>query len=295
MEKEKNNPDYTPKSDKIQNRNSILKTIIISVFSVLIAYKLAISELNFDFSKFDFSDLLSLILALFSIGLAVTFYFKATDTSNNFYDNTYKFTKDISGILGRIEAGFGEKLKHLDEGYTGLVDKFSGDSIKVKSDSIEKVKKELEDEKERLEKEMDEKNEILSQLMTKANLNAHEREEFSKRINAKDEEINNLSSELKMLKRRLMKTEKSRDSDLLRSIPPHLIEILQMFIRRDSDPIMIMEAPHEYLMQRLDRPLLERYSEREIHELRAFGVINDEYKFTPMGVELLKSIAKRHY
>lgn len=294
MEKDKTKKEFIPKSEKIQNRNSITKTIVIIVFSILIAYKLAISDMNFDFSKFDFSDLLSLILALFSIALAVAFYFKATDTSNKFYDNTYKFTKEISEILGRIEAGFGEKLKHLDEGYTGLVDKFNGGSIKSKSDNIEKVKKELEDEKERLEQEMSEKNEILSQLMNKAQLNAHEREEFSQKINAKDEQISNLSSELKMLKRRLLKSEKSRDSELLHSIPPHLIEILGEFIRRDFDPIMLMEAPHDYLMDKLSRHNIERYSEREFHEMRKYGVVNDEYRFTPMGIELMKSIAKRY-
>ena len=62
--------------DKVKNRNSVLKIIVVSVFSILLAYKLALSDVNFDFTKFDFSDLLSLVMALFSIALSVAFYFK---------------------------------------------------------------------------------------------------------------------------------------------------------------------------------------------------------------------------
>jgi hypothetical protein len=58
----------------------------------------------------DFPTLLSLLLALFSVALSALFYFKATDTSNAFYDNTYKFTKDIAELLVKMESGFGERL-----------------------------------------------------------------------------------------------------------------------------------------------------------------------------------------
>jgi hypothetical protein len=88
--------------------------------SCLLAIKLFQADFTSILSEFNFSDLLALFLAMFSIALAVLFYLKASETSNVFYDNTYKFTKDVSEILGRVEAGFGEKLQHLNEGYTGL-------------------------------------------------------------------------------------------------------------------------------------------------------------------------------
>lgn len=284
-------------SDKVKNRNSVLKIIIVSVFSILLAYKLALSDVNFDFTKFDFSDLLSLIMALFSIALSVAFYFKATDTSNKFYDNTYKFTKEISEILGRIEAGFGEKLKHLDEGYTGLVDKFDGGGKKTQTvdKEIEKAKKELDTEKEKLEKEISEKNEILTQLMTKAKLSSSERNEFTKKINEKDSEINNLASELKLMKRRLIETEHMKESEIVHSIPPHLRELLLKYIKMECEPRELVEAPHEYVMKRLLEHRIEHLiGPREARELQKFGVLNDSREFTFMGIELLKSLAKRY-
>jgi len=140
------------KSQAIRNRESWLKVYVIFVFSSLIAWKLATSFINLDLSDFNFTDLLSVLMALFAIVLSVAFYFKAEETSNKFYHNSYEFTKEISEILGRIEAGFGEKLRHLDEGYTGLRDKFDNIpssmekqilNITEKSYNVEKEKKEI--------------------------------------------------------------------------------------------------------------------------------------------------------
>ena len=114
------------KSQAIRNRESWIKVYVIFIFSSLITWKLAISKINLDLSDFNFTDLLSLLMALFAISLSVAFYFKAEETSNKFYHNSYEFTKEISEILGRIEAGFGEQLRHLDQGYTGLRDKVDG-------------------------------------------------------------------------------------------------------------------------------------------------------------------------
>ncbi|TOH64776.1 hypothetical protein CGI76_24340, partial [Vibrio parahaemolyticus] len=59
--------------------------------------------------KMDVPTFLSIVLALFSVGLSAIFYFKATDTSNKFYDNSYKYTKDVAQLLVKIESGFGER------------------------------------------------------------------------------------------------------------------------------------------------------------------------------------------
>jgi hypothetical protein len=93
-------------------RTITYSAVILAVTGV-VAYRLA--KARFNFSQFDFSQLLSMLLALFSIGLSATFYFKATDTSNRFYDRTYRLTKDLFEILGRIEERFGEQLKGIHE------------------------------------------------------------------------------------------------------------------------------------------------------------------------------------
>ena len=61
--------------------------------------------------------MLNLLLALFAVGLSATFYFKATETSERFYANTYDFSKDISEKIGRIEERFGGQLEPMRADY----------------------------------------------------------------------------------------------------------------------------------------------------------------------------------
>lgn len=89
---------------------------------LLVVWKMLQGRWVIDPAGFPLTDLVALVLAIFAISLSALFYFKATETSNRFYDNSHKFTRDVSEILGRIEAGFGERLRHLDEGYSSLRD-----------------------------------------------------------------------------------------------------------------------------------------------------------------------------
>jgi Skp family chaperone for outer membrane proteins len=293
MEKpEKKNPLPEEIRGNIKNRESWFKIIAGLIFLGLICYKIAVSDLNFDFSKFDFSDLLSLSLAIFSIGLSVAFYFKATDTSNKFYDNTYKFTKDISEILGRIEAGFGERLKHLDEGYTGLRDKFDGSSTSNNNEEIKEAKKELEQERGQLQKEVQEKNELLEELMTKAQLGEEERQDFTQKINQREEQIEKLSSELRFLNRRLRNAERSRENEMIHSIDNLMRAQLTKYISNEIDIDMLLDAPIDLLMRRI-RFDPTKHPESLTFPLKRMGFLDDEMRFTPAGIELLRSIARR--
>ncbi len=102
----------------------IIVAILAASLVGLTFWKVINADFNF---KFNFNDFLSLILALFSIWLSVAFYFKATDQSDQFYQNSLTLTKDLSVILGKIESRFGENLRHLEEGNLRLQDKL--DSI----------------------------------------------------------------------------------------------------------------------------------------------------------------------
>jgi hypothetical protein len=112
---------------KIKNRESLVKSIILLAFVFVVLLKFLESPFNFniDLSKLGFTDVLSLLLALFSIGISVAFYFKATDSSNDFYDNTYKFTQEMSKMLARIDSGFGEKLNNIHEAQGQMGDKIN--------------------------------------------------------------------------------------------------------------------------------------------------------------------------
>ncbi len=95
---------------KIKSRESWFKIIILSVFSFVIIILLHRSSFNINLSNLSFTDVLSLLLALFSVGISIAFYFRATETSNEFYNNTYRFTQDASKILERI----GEKVNNIE-------------------------------------------------------------------------------------------------------------------------------------------------------------------------------------
>jgi len=160
-------------SEKIILINTWFKIVLISSITGTILYKIITFSLDitkFDLSKFDFSDLLSLILAIFSIGLSVMFYIKADETSNRFYDNTQKFTRDISEILGRIEAGFGEKLKHIDEGYSKFIEDYYSNGKPLIESKLE------EKENEEIKKKEQDDNKIIQNLIDKSKLDSEQKD-----------------------------------------------------------------------------------------------------------------------
>jgi len=148
--------------------------------------------------QFDFSTFLSLTLALFSVALAAMFYFKATDTSNVFYDNTYKFTQEIASLLVKIESGFGEKLSHLDEAYRGMNERF--DKFPRNIQQIEAAKEELEQKEKQLAEIKQDKDNVIDEIATKAHLGEEERNSFKKALEEKDKLLNEARRELEALR-----------------------------------------------------------------------------------------------
>lgn len=279
--------------DRIKNRNSIIYSVILIIFSLIIGYKLLISELTFDFSKFDFSDLLSLILAIFSISLAVVFYFKATDTSNLFYDNTYKFTKDISEILGRIEAGFGEKLRHIDEGYSGLINKFDKGAGPDLEKKVEEAKGEFEKEKQKLEKEVKEKQQILENALKKAKIEESERLRIIEQLNKKELEIETQTRELHLLKNQLNHAESIKDIERAERLPPDIQDVLLSIIRgQHLDIKTLVEAPIDYIRRRmkLELNLIPLSIKKTLFK---YDICSETGILTRYGAESLKYIAMR--
>lgn len=148
----------------------------------------------------DFPMLLSLLLALFSVGLASLFYFKATETSNTFYDNTYKFTRDITTLLSKIESGFGERLRNLDEGYSSLRDSFQTGSSAAEDNAG--GNSQIIEEKKEIEKYMEERNAIVAQLLKQSKLKEDERQKIASELEEKDTQLQEAQEELARLKRR---------------------------------------------------------------------------------------------
>jgi len=170
------------------------------LFLAVLCWKIFNATFSIDFGKIDFSDLLALILAIFAVSLSAAFYFKDSDASNKFYDNIYKFTKDTSEILGRIEAGFGEKLRHIDEGYGTIRDKFEDLRREISS-----TKEKFEEEEQEINKEENKKQNILEELASKAKLAEDEKVELFKQLKEKDDKIQEAQLKLRQYDRKLRK------------------------------------------------------------------------------------------
>lgn len=173
------------------------------VCTVLIVCAVSFKFYNMPISmSVDFPTLLSLILAIFSVCLSALFYFKATDTSNKFYDNTYKFTRDIAQLLVKMESGFGEKLKNLDEGYASvrgyLQSGFGGKNSQANEENNKKLKGEMEEFK----KAVEERNEIVKELIERSQLEAEDKEKISQTLKDKESEISALQNQIAKLSRR---------------------------------------------------------------------------------------------
>lgn len=168
---------------------------------MVVAWKILKGE--FTLESFSFSELLSLLLALFAISLSMVFYLKVTETANTFYDNTYQFTSNVSEILGRIEAGFSEKLRHIDEGYSRLGDKFDKLPLYNKSDQ------EIKEEKQEIDKKEKEKNEILEGLFNKASLQRDEKEKIASQLEELENELSRAKSDLASLQKESIKRSSS--------------------------------------------------------------------------------------
>ena len=163
------------------------------MFVALLCYRLIKTDFSFD-------SILSILLAFFSIFISIFFYFKADETSTNFYNSSYEFMKDISVTLGKIEERFGEKLNSLNDKVSHL--------DRISSEASE----EIEDKK-------DDKDSILNDLMDKANLNEEERNKYKKELEEKDNEIEWLrrnkfraEREARALRRRISEVEDEKNN-----------------------------------------------------------------------------------
>ena len=110
---------------------------------VILVGLVKIWQTPFSFQEVRLSDILALVLAIFSIWLSVSFFHRATEQSNQFYNNTYSFTKDITSLLSKIEGEFRQRLEHLDVSYTRMSDRLPPD-IYTKTKAIESEIKEQE-------------------------------------------------------------------------------------------------------------------------------------------------------
>ncbi len=180
--------------DKIKNRNNWVKILFSGAILIVILYKLVSSDININIDKVQYSDILSLVISFFAIALSLAFYFKASDTSNKFYNDTYKFNKDISESIGRMDAGFNEKLRNLNENYSRFAEYgFLG----MKNSNYEES---IEEEEGKFKELLEEKERVITNLLNENEITAEARDTYRRQLDGMNEELNRQKKNIEDLK-----------------------------------------------------------------------------------------------
>ncbi|MBO9647375.1 MAG: hypothetical protein J7605_02610 [Variovorax sp.] len=264
-----------------------IRDIAVIALLVVLTWKLVNADISINIGEFSFTDLLALILALFSVWLSILFYFKADEASAKFYDNTYKFTKDMSEILGRIEAGFGERLRHLDEGQTSLRDLVGRFPI-----SGAHVVEEVEREERVIEEKEGEQKKIIEELAVKAKLAEGEKADLFRRLAQTSEELELARAEL----RRLMEVSEA-DGELTSSARIAGLRVLEDLLVRLAGSVgpnrvrnMYKRNANEVWTQLTSRAV----ARTEFEMLKDGGVVDDHGRLTPFGTAGLRTLLVKH-
>jgi uncharacterized protein (UPF0335 family) len=257
-----------------------IRDIVVLAFFGVLSFKLFSMDLSLNIKEFTFTDLLSMLVSFFAIGLSIAFYFKATDTSNRFYDNSYAFTREVSEILGRIEAGFGERLKHLDEGYSGIRDKFD----QLPFDNVQ-ANAELEKEKAEIVSKEKEQKDLLENLAKRAKLAESEKKELFSQIKQVSDEL----EEAKRDSRRLQRNIRMHSVDNESRYEP--LDYLINFFNERTDPNIPRNSPR-YSFRRQFHRFANELPTMLIKQLESNGFI-DEEGLTSEAVDLMRMRNRR--
>ncbi len=179
----------------MKDRNVFFRVIIL-ICVIVVALSVLLSVLVYLYKKLsgsieinvDLGLLLSILLALFSIGLSLAFFFKANETSDNYFKHSYDIMKDQSILLGRIEERFGEKLGSVQTALSSLV------AANDRLESLVTKDQKIQDYLKNTEGRNVDPNELLS-LLNDRNVDAIKFNEIVDSISALRKEIVNKSSE----------------------------------------------------------------------------------------------------
>jgi len=280
-----NNKDEKIEQDKIYGYWGVVKAFASIAAISVISYKVLITPIDL---KIDFPTLLSLLLAFFSVALSALFYFKATETSNNFYDNTHKFTRDIAQLLTKMESGFGERLKHLDEGYSSVRDHLQTNGNSYTTDDS---KKKIKEEKEQAKKTIEERESIINSLIEKAHIDGAEKEAVLEQLDEKDRELKDSRDQIQRLKKQQLREKmNSRSTSSLINDKSFKVYVENEIVKPIGHTL-ILKSSIRTINSHFSN-VLDELEDAFVIDLISFGFIDDEKDLTKKGFMFLKEIAR---
>ncbi|MDC9784055.1 hypothetical protein KC986_18480 [Proteus mirabilis] len=275
-------------------QNVTLWSFVQAICTVLFVFFILLKFYSSTFTV-DFSTLLSIVLAIFSIWLSATFYFKATETSNRFYENTYSHSKDIATLLVKIESGFGEKLDNLRDNYSSIDSRMNGYMKKPIEKERESIKSEMTEATEEIEKIKSSKDEIINNLILKTNLAEKDKEDIKLKLQEKEDALKNANDKIKLLENNLNKIDRKikKNKNIIFSGPSERVEeYLLDFVKREILNINHVQDLDELTYNQIQNSLLKIIEAQELHP--AFLIEAVEHKYidlnkglTPKGYSIL--------
>ncbi|RIE06593.1 hypothetical protein [Candidatus Cryosericum odellii] len=262
---------------------------LLAALGIIVAWKLATAQWRIDLTRFSFTDLLSLLLALFAVLMSALFYFKANETSNAFYDNTYHFSQSMAEILARIESGFGERLKRLDDEYTGIANRVNGGG------QIQAVKEEVKSEEGAVKKAEQEHDRLLEDLMKKAKLQDNEKQSLAQQMREQERQLNDAKAQLSFLRRHLATVEPMDDATADPSESRGSAGFLNYASEHIVEPISadyILSASPVDIERRFD-VIAPELPSAFTNDLRHRGWIDSHGRLTEEGFRWLHKLAAR--
>jgi len=256
------------------------RDISVGLLMAVIAVRIAFAKTTIDLSGFNFTDLLSMILALAAVALSAAFYFKADESARSFYNNTYHFTKEVSEILGRIEAGFGKQLEHINQNYVGLNDKIGRipfDPAFVREQEAAKRSEIQEQEAKR--------DDIIQDLMRRAQMDDEEKESLKKKLDSLSDELEYSKSQLSYFQ--TLEPDNHDSFGFSNAGIQWFYEKIGAYFPSDQmprDSSILVRFNRAVVDGALDSGLLSH--------LEKVGLLNGN-ALTPMGVEFVKSVLKK--
>lgn len=255
------------------------RDFIICLVLIVLAVKVSQIDVKIDFAGFNFTDLLSMLLAFFATALSAAFYFKANESSNVFYNNTYKFTKDVSEILGRIEAGFGERLKHIDESYVGL-------SNKIDKFDVGKAREEQRKEEEHIKDQEVKRDELVLSLMERAKIAGEEKAELLDKLHSYTAELERSREELRLLQEKIEKHETLNVAKRGSIFKRYFDEKIKSKFEGEGENYTILEVA--YVVKEMLRS--GQLDSRDRRYMVTNGLIDRNLELTPDGVNYLRKL-----
>lgn len=275
-------------------QNVTLWSFVQAICTVLFVFFILLKFYSSTFTV-DFSTLLSIVLAIFSIWLSATFYFKATETSNRFYENTYSHSKDIATLLVKIESGFGEKLDNLRDNYSSIDSRMNGYMKNPIEKERESIKSEMTEATEEIEKIKLSKDEIINNLILKTNLAEKDKEDIKLKLQEKEDALKNANNKIKLLENNLTRIDR-RIKNSKPSLSNDISGIVENYLSRRVKNLILnmnnVENLDELNYREIQGTLLNMIKAKELDPDFLMDAVQYEYidlnkGFTPKGYSIL--------